>query len=458
MKGKVIFLLFPFLWGCKEISMFCEYKVDTISFPTNCTGVSSGRLSLLWKFTIRSGIPDISIGDVDGDGKNEVIASSWEMLYVLNGEDGSFLWSYHTKKSKENFWGIPLYGCNTPVLADVDCDERDEIVAYCMDGNLYAFNGEDGSILWKVPTESFSFFSVGKVNGRYEVIGTKRLENEEEVKGTVYGLNGIDGSLLWSSEPIPSFTGYNAPPSLGDINGDGDIDVVGGCGHPERSCGIIAINGKNGSILWSYSSPPVYTAPILADINGDGKLEVIVSDIEGQIYTFYGEDGAVLWKNTLSPRMGGSLAAVKVGDGYRIIWGNWMLNEKGEILKESDYLFYPLIGDIDSDGKLEVIARKEKSLEIYAIDIEDDDIQLLYEEEEGEGLVEEIRLGSEKSIFLLGDVNSDCILDLCAFVKDKIIALSLGVPVPPPHLLPWPIFQHDVKNTGFSTGNPYPPW
>jgi hypothetical protein len=40
----------------------------------------------------------------------------------------------------------------------------------------------------------------------------------------------------------------------------------------------------------------------------------------------------------------------------------------------------------------------------------------------------------------------------------KIYTIKTNSQVPPPNLLPWSKFKHDVKNTGLYTGDPYPPW
>jgi outer membrane protein assembly factor BamB len=111
----------------------------------------------------------------------------------------------------------------------------------------------------------------------------------------------------------------------------------------------------------------VRSSPALGDIDNDGKLEVVVGSDDHKIYALNGENGSLLWSYST-----------------------------GYFVRSS-----PSLGDIDNDGKLEVV------------------------------------VGS-------GDGN--------------VYALSTGSPVPSPSLLPWPKFRHDVKNTGKWTGNPNPPW
>jgi len=480
MKRIGVLILFC-LFSCKEDHFICEYKKDTSSFPQNCPGVKKD-VSVLWEF-IHPSPPTLGpllIGDLDGNGSTEVIGENEEMFYIVNGNNGKILWSYQTTEGME-FFGAEIFNCLYYVIGDVDCDKKDEIVALCANGDFYAFNGEDGSILWKA-SKPILPSSLGDIDGdgRSEIVGICGKEEGEPVgEFRICALNGKEASLLWGSKPIPSSV-FNTI-SLGDLNGDKLPDVVLGCGHPDEMCGVIALNGKNGSLLWSYTYPEkeigaVVTPPVLGDIDEDGKLEVIAVTYGHDIYAFNGEDGSLLWHHEDSP-VGGdyySIALAKVKGKFRIIGhGGVVLNEKGEVIFNRWYEargpYYPIIGDANGDGKLDTIVYKVEiifedgknyyQLKIYAVDIEDGSLYLLYEGEKKRE-VEDIR------DFILADVNNDCILDILLSKEEwpttqlttTITALSLGVPVPPPHLLPWPMARHDVKNTGLYTGDPYPPW
>jgi len=408
-------------------------------------------ISVLWKFKT-SLVPLNSIGyaDLDGDGKIEVTAEGVDAFYVLNGENGSVLWS-HSSKEGLDFFGIEVHGCYFPLIGDMDCDGKNEILAGCADG-CYVLNGEDGFVRKKV-----SYFgpAIGDINGdgRYEVVGPKGEERR------ISAVNIEDGSLLWIAEPFPFFfTGFL---SIGDLNRDRKIDVVIGCGASEDPCGVVAINGGDDSLLWSYLYPEndiegVMWSPIIIDIDEDETLEVIAGDISGNIFTLNGENGSLVWKyieekEVLSLPLTPVLAIGKAKDGYRIVRADGLiLNEKGEVVCKGERGETPLIGDVDGDVEIEAVIvhqdRKTGDYGLYAFEINDCSSKLLYQ------VKERIRN------FILADVNKDCILDIVYSTESELTALSLGVPVPPPHLLPWPMARHDVKNTGLYTGDPYPPW
>jgi len=128
----------------------------------------TGSVSLLWRYyTLGDVDSSPTLGDIDGDGKLEVVVGSWDnYVYAINGEDGSLLWRYYTGYDVES----------SPALGDIDGDGKLEVVVGSRDNYVYALNGESGSLLW-----------------RY------------------YTLGDVDSS-----------------PALGDIDGDGDMDVVVG--------------------------------------------------------------------------------------------------------------------------------------------------------------------------------------------------------------------------------------
>ena len=269
---------------------------------------------ILWSFETGSAVfSSPSIGDIDNDGKLEVVAGSWDnKIYALNGEDGSLLWSWTTGSGVSS----------SPSLGDIDNNGKLEVVVGSYDKKIYALNGENGSLLWVYTTGRGvdSSPSLGDIDndGKLEVVVGSYDDK-------IYALNGEDGSLLWSYT-----TGGNvsSSPSLGDIDNDGKLEVVVGSDDNK----IYALNGENGSLLWVYTTGSgVDSSPSLGDIDNDGKLEVVVGSEDNNIYALNGEDGSLLWSWTTG------------GDVYS-----------------------PSLADIDNDGKLEVVIGSGDG-KIYAI-------------------------------------------------------------------------------------------
>ncbi len=225
--------------------------------------------TIAWNHTLSSGtlilsIP--SIGDINGDGTVEVAfgtrgtGADANTVFVLNGVDGSLTWSFHTSGIVDS----------TPVIADVDGDDKPEVIFGSVDNNVYVLNGEDGSISW-------TFTTNGDIPAT-PAVGDIDLDRKLEViigstDTKVYALNGEDGSLAWSF----STSGWvHSSASLADINGDNRLDVLVGSNDDN----LYALNGNNGSLIWSFNlGSDVTNSPSLADVDNDSRLEIFIASV-----------------------------------------------------------------------------------------------------------------------------------------------------------------------------------
>ncbi len=97
---------------------------------------------LIWAYKTEGPIiSKVAVGDVNNDGKEEIVFGSCDNnIYCLNLE-GEKIWSYET-----NFW----IG-STPILKDINNDGRIEIIVGSYDHNLYILDGEGTHMLNYVP-------------------------------------------------------------------------------------------------------------------------------------------------------------------------------------------------------------------------------------------------------------------------------------------------------------------
>lgn len=85
-----------------------------------------------------------------------------------------------------------------------------------------------------------------------------------------------------------------------DLNEDGILDIVLGAGGKEYEAsahGILAINGKNGSLLWEVPSRnQLVGSALFKDITGDGTADVLIGGRSAQLFAINGRTGNVLWE------------------------------------------------------------------------------------------------------------------------------------------------------------------
>ena len=238
------------------------------------------------------------IGDINGDGRNEVICSNGDTLFAINGTDGTFVWSSSIQA-----------GPASAVITDVNSDGAIDVVVSGTDQKIYALRGSDGAIIWSYFAGGPLYYTpvAGDLNGdgKIEIVFT--------AGNAIIALNGADGSVFWTFNGPPNFSSGSftniSGCAIGDITGDGNVEVVGIIKNSKNGPVILyALNGSIGSVIWSFSfmNSSVMNSPAIGDLNNDCIKDVLVN-INSQLYAFNGLDGTILW-NTFSTTL--SFAAI----------------------------------------------------------------------------------------------------------------------------------------------------
>ncbi|MCK5321107.1 VCBS repeat-containing protein [Candidatus Pacearchaeota archaeon] len=263
--------------------------------------VYDGSGTQLWNSTFPSGLAsEITIGDIDNDGfEDDVIIGTYVGDVIVFNNSGGQIWN------KTDFGS----NVNAISVGDLDNDGNKDDIAILINNyaTVYAYN-ESGNQIW-----SYDFSNSGDYT-HYEVLVTDLdNDNRDEVVVGLYGRIAVlnnTGNLSWEfSEPTDDIFSI----SVGDINGDGKIEIVAG-GVDD----IVWVFNVTGSLLWKYdiglgdigfetgSSPAID----ILDINNDGILDIAVASHDGYAHilqdttckiqfedeasTFYNETGSAL--------------------------------------------------------------------------------------------------------------------------------------------------------------------
>ncbi|HEV8630822.1 MAG TPA: VCBS repeat-containing protein [Thermoanaerobaculia bacterium] len=242
---------------------------------------------------VGAGPSDVAAGDLDRDGALDLVSA--------NGDSRTI----SVRLQRDGTW-VPGPGDPLPVavaphmvaVGDLDRDGDLDVVATAHDsGAVFAWLGD----------------------------GTGRFS---PARGSPFGV-------------FPTGHPHNHGLAVGDLDGDGDADIVV-ADQNARAAGVLLADGK-GRLAPAPASPVVLGAapypPALGDIDRDGRLDLVVPLIGGQAVAVLLGDGA-----------GGFRPAP--GSPVRTVWPR---------------PYAVMLGDLDRDGTLDVVAAHDDTDEISVL-------------------------------------------------------------------------------------------
>lgn len=226
--------------------------INTLSIPDNIYG-------------------NASAADLDGNpGKEILFGSAGSELHILRWDGNSLV----------EMDGFPIYVgdwlVSTPLVID------NFIYILPADGRLWKVS-PNGDVIWRRGEENLSYSLSSPVAGDIDRDGTYEIICSVGRK-VVFSID-TSGVIEWERE-LPAKTFFSTP-ALGDITGDGYLEIV-----LADSTNLFALN-RNGFVMDNFPvkinlSEQTQSSIILSDVSGDSILDVILGSPDGGVLAYNG--------------------------------------------------------------------------------------------------------------------------------------------------------------------------
>ncbi len=229
----------------------------------------------------------VTLGDADNDNELEIVAISFEsnsgysdgVVLVFDAATYALEWQSSEDLFNRHAWT----GVHDVKVGDVTGDGLNEIVVATdrlYDGAIYLLDGakktvkssylfDDGSPMYALALEDLDG------DGAKEIIAGAGREHTGSPGTYVYVIDGRDGSEIWRSVSLTDRWNHTYSIAVAQVRGDAAYDLVISLDR------VIVVDGTTRVLRMSPEAD--YRGIAVADLDGDGKPEIWAGTSEGEL-------------------------------------------------------------------------------------------------------------------------------------------------------------------------------
>jgi hypothetical protein len=260
--------------------------VVPLQSPAGALALHANNGSLYWRIVGlgRETYSSPVVFDVDGDGHPEIFMGSTDVYQGLNGTGRLTKLSYDGKILQQTFVWRPCGGG----LSIADADGDGEFELYMGDRFVYEPDNDYG--------KGVQSYWAGNLTLRWfhpDVVCSSHIPmladvNKDGVLEVVVGhldggvavLNSTDGTPIRETTGIPLDAPVHYQPSVYDIDGDGNLEMLMADLHNETSDDLVIWDLVKWQIDARLYIGKCFYGPQIADVNGDGLMEIIACNLK----------------------------------------------------------------------------------------------------------------------------------------------------------------------------------
>ena len=350
--------------------------------------------------------PGLFDWDQDGD-QDLVVGQNGGSLTLFTNVGDRFYPKW--KFTEENFQQIDIGGESAPYFIDMDDDGDKDLVLGSANPAVFHYENRiqnEKRTLWNRSTNLFKFHKLIVTGGRSS-LATGDLDGDGdldmivgEARGNLNYYENIPENKIpnWvlKTEELIYMTGVqNSSPELGDLDGDGDLDLI--IGSQQGQIAFVENIGTPKKPIWELKEKTYFqidvgsnAVPKLIDIDFDSDLDLLIGNYTGRVNLFLNRgsktkpeftlestrfasiktsSNATLaffdWNQDKFPdlifgdnegKLGLAISPGKTGDFIP----NWVSGDKALFVFNVYGLSHPIMKDVDGDGAEDLIIGNAK--------------------------------------------------------------------------------------------------